>query len=494
MASDIESEVVRIKSALESPTLKLLDRKSAVLAMPVFAVAFPDDALPVPVERFHIRVEALLGELHAAGYPVPSGDGKSLAGQWVRERWLYRDSGRGQETYQLTGDAKQAMEYVTRTTRTQLNVSASRIETMRRVISDAALAANPDREERKRRLAEEIAVLQAELDRLEAGGELPQASEAELVEQFANVLRELDGLPSDFRRVEEAVRSMHKLIAMRFRDEERPVGEVLDDYLEQARNLLTATPEGRAFAGAQELLRKPDLLQRLRADRESILTHPWAGGLLPDEQRQMWSAVDVIRRGRDDVLEQRQRLSATLRDHIENYDHIKNRELDLVLRGIDEELRTWAQSARVRDHVDVELMPPALDIAPLKVRTFDPGSERVPDPLEDVSGEAPTAPSLEEIRKKGGPSLPQLQKQIEERLLAGDVATAAALFNEFDEGLRRPVEALGLVHLLTRVNADMDASVRESVTAVRPNGSTRRLLMPTITVPDARDLEHGERP
>jgi hypothetical protein len=38
---------------------------------------------------------------------------------------LYRDPGRGQETYQLTGDAKQALDYVTRATRTQLNVSVS---------------------------------------------------------------------------------------------------------------------------------------------------------------------------------------------------------------------------------------------------------------------------------------------------------------------------------------------------------------------------------
>lgn len=492
MASGIESERARIESALNSPTLRLLDRKSAGVAMPVFAVAFPDDAQPIPVERFHTVVEALLAELSSAGYTVPSGDGKALAMQWVRERWLYRDSGRGQETYQLTGDAKQALEYVARTTRTQLNVSASRIETMRRVISEAALASNPDREERKRRLAEEIAVLQAELDRLEAGGELPRASEAELVEQFSNVLREIDGLPSDFRRVEEAVRSMHKVIARRFREEERPVGEVLDDYLEQARSLLTATPEGRAFEGAQELLRKPDLLTRLRDDLESILANPWADSLLPDERRQLRSAVAVIRRGRDDVLDQRQRLSATLREHIENYDHIKNRELDLVLRGIDQEMRMWMQSARVRNHVDVELMPPGLDVVALKVRLFDPDSERVPEPLEDVSSDAPPAPSLEEIRKKGGPSLSQLQEQIDDLLVAGDVATAAALFNAFPEELRRPVEVLGLLHLLLRIDAGVDPSVREPVATVRPDGSTRRLLMPAVTVgKDSDDFDDG---
>jgi hypothetical protein len=487
MASGIEGERARIEMALTTPTLKLLDRKSAAVAMPIFAVVFPDDAQPIPVERFHTRVEALLAELQTGGYSVPTLDGKALAAQWVRERWLYRDQGRDQETYQLTGDARQALEYVTRTTRTQLNISASRIETMRRVIAEAALAANPDREERKRRLSEEIAALQAELDRLDAGGDLPEASEAELVEQFANVVRELDGLPSDFRRVAEAVREMHKVIAKRFREEQRPVGEVIDDYLEQARNLLAATPEGRAFAGAQELLRNPDLLLRLKTDLESILANQWAEGLLPEEQLQLATAVNVVRRGRDEVLEQRRRLSSTLREHIECYDHIRNRELDLVLRGIDHAMRTWMQTARPRDHIDVELLPPTLDIAVLKSRTFDPDSERAPEPLADVSAEAPPPQSREALRKQGGPSLPQLQAQIEARLLAGEFRTAAELFNQLPEDLRRPVEVLGLLHLLARLDADVDMDVRESVLTVRPDGSSRRFLMPVVTVGEAEE-------
>ena len=482
MATGIEGGVARIEAALNTPTLKLLDRKSAGVAMPIFEVAFPEDAQPIPVERFHTLVEALLDELRSTGYAVPASSGKSLAMQWVRERWLYRDPGRDQETYQLTGDAKQALDYVTRATRTQLNVSLSRIETMRRVVAEAALAANPDREERKRRLAEDIARLQVEYERLDAGSDLPEASEAELSEQFANVLRELDGLPSDFRRVEEAVRDIHRSITKRFREEERQVGEVVDDYLEQSANLLTATPEGRAFSGALELLRKRDWLTSLRDDLEAILAHPWAGTLLPDEQRQLRTTVDVIRRGTADVLAQRRRLTATLREHIENYDHIKNRELDQVLRGIDREMRTWMQSARAYDHVDVELIPPGLDMAGLKLRTFDPESVRAPAPLEDVSHQAPAALSLDEIRRQGGPSLDQLRRRIEDHLAADDLESAAGLFNELPDDLRRPVEILGLLHLFTRMGAEIDPTLRETVCAVRPDGSTRRFLMPTSTM------------
>lgn len=38
---DIEGEVARIEAALNTPTLKLLDRKSAGVAMPIFAASFP---------------------------------------------------------------------------------------------------------------------------------------------------------------------------------------------------------------------------------------------------------------------------------------------------------------------------------------------------------------------------------------------------------------------------------------------------------------------
>lgn len=491
MASDLHSDVARVKAALDTPTLKLLDRKSAVVAMPIFEQVFSENAKPVAVERFHTRVEALLDEMRAVGYEAPRGNGKSLSMQWVRDGWLYRDPGEGQETYQLTGDAKQAMDYVTRATRTQLNVSASRIETMRRVIAEAALTANPDVRERRHRLTEEIARLQAEVDRLDAGGELPDASEAELTEQFANVLRELDGLPSDFRRVEEAMREMHRGITKRFREENRPVGEVLDDYLEQASGLLVSTQEGRAFQGALELLRKPDWLSTLRQDLNTVLSHPWSGTLLSEEQRQLRTAVDVIRRGIDDVLSQRRRLTSILREHIENYDHVKNRELDGVLRGIDTEMRIWMKSARARDHVDVELIPPPLGITALKLRVFDPESERPPAPLRDVSASAPDALSLEEIRKKGGPSLAKLKDHILQNIQSGEATTAAELFNSLPKDLRRPVEVMGIFHLLEGMGATDTGGVREEVTAIRADGSTRTFLVDAVSLEKVTDALGG---
>lgn len=484
-SSHIAGEYARIETALNTPTLRLLDRASAGVALPIFSCVFTQDVQSIPVERFQALVEALLDELRSVGYPMPSVSAKTLVARWVRdEKWLYRDPGRGQETYQLTGAAREALDYVNRATRTQLNMSLSRIETMRRVVAETALAANPDREERKLRLAKDIAHLQAEYERLDDGGELVEASESELTERFSNVLRELDGLPSDFRRVEEAMRVMHRRIAKGFREDDRPIGEVVDDYLNQAADLMSSTPEGRAFGGALELFRKPDWLTSLRTDLNAILAHPWAGTLLPVEQAQLRSTVDVIRRGRDDVLAQRQQLSATLHEHIENYDHVKNRELDAVLRDLDQQIRVWMESARARDHVLVELIPPALSIDTLKVRTFDPDDERAPAPLQDKTLDAPKALSLDEIRTMGGPSLPELRERIDRELSAGKLSTAAGLFNDLPMQLRRPVEILGVLHLLARVGARIEHTSQEEAQAIRPDGSTRVFLMPVTTVTD----------
>lgn len=492
MGTDIEADLIRVEQALETPTLKLLDRKSARIVLPVFAALFPPGtADPIPVERFHTRVDAILDELAALGHDVPKASGKHLAMQWMRERWLYRDPGKGEETYRPTAHADQALDYISRATRNQINVSASRIETIQRVVSDAAMLANPNREERIRRLDEEIARLAAERKRLADGGELEPVSDSELIEQFSNVLRELDGLPSDFRRVEESVRVMHKDITQRFREEDRPIGQVIDDYLSEASHLFADTAEGRAFTGARDLMYRRDLLATLRQDLTTILQHPMAETLTRDETSKMSTATNVIRRGINDVLLQRQRLSATLREHIENYDHIRNRELDETLRGIDQQLRLWMQHATVRDQVDIELIPSVLELETLKLQTFDPDNERAPEPLADVTTEAPEVQSLEEIRQQGGPSLTDLRQRIASLIDSDEQApTVAALFNDLPDELKRPVEVFGLLHLFAQFDAELDVASSELVTAQRPDGTHRSLLIPTFTLPEHEGDSH----
>jgi hypothetical protein len=75
-------------------------------------------------------------------------------------------------------------------------------------------------------------------------------------------------------------------------------------------------------------------------------------------------------------------------------------------------------------------------------------------PLAEIGGQA-QAPTLEELRLRGGPSHLQLRSAIEAALERADEVTLASVFNALPDDLRRPVEVLGLFPLThTRLGGD----------------------------------------
>ncbi len=70
---------------------------------------------------------------------------------------------------------------------------------------------------------------------------------------------------------------MHRQIISDFRGEERPISQVLDEYLAKTDELTTLTPEGRAFEGAFTLLRGEALLLDLKSvcRRSSSIPSRW---------------------------------------------------------------------------------------------------------------------------------------------------------------------------------------------------------------------------
>ncbi|MEB0303428.1 DUF3375 family protein, partial [Mucilaginibacter sp. 5C4] len=93
--------------------------------------------------------------------------------------------------------------------------------------------------------------------------------------------------------------AMHRQIVSDFRGEERPIGEVLDEYLAKTDALMSATAEGRAFEGAFTLLRDDALLSDVKNDLEAILDHPFAARLTTAERRTFLGTVGLIRKGID---------------------------------------------------------------------------------------------------------------------------------------------------------------------------------------------------
>jgi len=435
----------------------------------------------VQADLLHTQVDAYLADLRSVGSDVPSKNGRALCVQWMNDQWLYRETGAdGEEQYSLTSYALEALLLVAGLSRDRALISESRLTTIVDTVRHRATQANPDREERIHRLDREIAQKTSERDGLIAGGEVAAASNDQMHEGYANLIDLINQLPSDFKRVEESVAGMHRQIVNDFRAEERPLGEVLDEYLTKTDALMSSTPEGRAFEGAFTLLRNDALIQELKNDLETILLHPFALELSAQERRSFMGTVSLIRKGIDDVLTQRNGLTMTLREHIVNHDVVKDRELERLLREINRELATWMQTAGPRSAVTAELMPGTLDVEHLRERFYDPAAHAAPPALEDVSDEAPQPASLDDMRQQGGPLLEELRQAILSAFAAEGVISVGDAFNSLEAHLRRPVEILGMLQLATQIDAVHRSETLETFETVRPDGSRHSFAVPRI--------------
>ena len=497
--SEIAGELARVKGAFAQPTLTLLHQRQAPVVITIFRAAFGRNNRPIPTARLHTQVEEHLAEIRLAGeLDVPAGSGRDICQRWMRGQWLVRSLDEtGHEVYTLTSHAQHALELVKNLTRDRATLSEHRIATILSTVRRFNSEANPDRTARVTILNEEIARLKAERDRLVDGAEMVGATEDYMLEGFTELLSLISALPSDFARVEERFATIRGEILAAFRAEDRPAGDVIDDYLARADALMTATHEGRAFEGAFALLRDDALVTQLREDLTALLEHPISDRILAEVDRaELRGTVKLVRDGLDRVLSQRSRVTATLKEYIVSHDAARDRELEQTLRQVESALMTWVATTGPRATHEVPLLPARASVDHLRERFYDPADDRLPERITPADpADVPTL-SLAELMAQGGPQLASLRQRLEAALSdLLPVGSLGELFDRLEPSLRRPVEIFGLLHLAADRGWETEEAV-ESFAAVRPDGTRRAFAVPRMPLPDPdldRDREQEAR-
>ena len=494
--SEIAGELARVKGAFSQPTLTLLHQRQAPVVITIFRAAFGRNNKPIATARLHTQVEEHLAEIRLAGeQDVPSGTGREVCQRWMRGQWLVRSlDDAGHEVYTLTSHAQQALELVKNLARDRATLSEHRIATILGTVRRFNAEANPDRSARVTILNEEIARLQAERDRLVDGADLVSATEDYMLEGFTELLSLISALPSDFARVEERFATIRGEILAAFRAEDRPAGDVIDDYLARADALMTATHEGRAFEGAFALLRDDALVTQLREDLTALLEHPLSDGIVSDAERaELRGTVRLVREGLDRVLAQRSRVTATLKEYIVSHDAARDRELEQTLRQVESELMTWVATTGPRASHDVPLLPARAGIDHLRERFYDPADDVLPERI--VAADPMDAPpvTLAELMAQGGPQLAALRQRLDDTLESLlPVGSLGELFGGLEPSLRRPVEIFGLLHLAADREWQAEDAA-ESFATLRPDGTRRTFSLPRTPLPDP-DRRESETP
>jgi len=434
----------------------------------------------------------MLAEMATSGATddLPAGTGREVCQRWTKARWLIRSTATdGTETYSLTSHAQQALDFITNLRQERTGLSEHRIANIVATARRINRESNPDRESRVAILDAEIRQLTVERDRLASGGEITSMSVDRMIEGFDELLSLVSQLPSDFKRVEEAFRTVRGEILDDFRAERRVPGEVITRYLERIDELITATPEGRAFDGAIALLRDEGLLDQLRKDVSALIAQ--GEDFLVDRDRQgLRGIVPLMREGLDSVLDQRSRITEVLRTYITTRDAGKDRELDRVLRSLEGVVSDWLAVAGPREKVPLPLLPGQPDIVHLRERFYNPADDVPLAPLSEAGDdERPEGMTLEELRRYGGPRMAELAAALEATKDRDGDWSLGELFSELPDEIRRPVDALGLLHLAMNRDDLARSDDTELYFARRPDGTTRTFRVPAIAPGNPREEE-----
>lgn len=494
--SELAAQMHRMSQAGSGPALTLINHKWSAMVLAIFRLTFGARGGAVRAERLHSQVDSYLEELRELGHDVPPhSTGRTLCLAWTHEQWLTRiPTEDGAEAYERTSHALVADRVIGGLSSERALLSESRLTTILDAARRWASEANPDREARIAGLEAQINALGAERDRLAAGAPMTRADSESMGTGYADVTDLLSQLPGDFRRVEESLERIHRQMINDFRRDDRPKGEVLDAYLAASEHLMTATDEGRAFEGALRILNDDQLLARFREDLRTILDHPFASDLSPQARSEFLGAASVLRRGLYDVQSRQHKASRSLADYLSNADAAADRQVSQVLHRLQQELGLWMQTARPRDAVTLDRMPARAELGHLRLRLHDPVPPPPAEPLAHVLDDAPEPPSLDDVRRYGGPLLSEVREGVMRSLSSGASESLGRAFNTLPEALRRPVELFGLMELAAEWGLDPEAhpGQLDVVNTHRPDGSVRRLSIPRLR-PQPHDKQHPDQ-
>lgn len=473
-----EAAYRRSLAAFRNPTLDLLHGRYAPFVVAALSIVFTEDRPTVAVVDAHAEVTEIVDQLRAAGYDadepqLPSGTARDICRYWVQVGWLNRQLDGEVEVYRLSAHAVGALEITGRTGARATKVSNSRVRTLLEAVEQLSGDAETDLTSRLERLTAERDALEEQIELLQQG-RLDPPDDAELLEEAENVVHLARELPADFSRLAESIRAMQRDVVTELRQDVRPTGDVLRDYLQRGQYIAEATPEGRAFTGALRLIGDPEHIDRLSAQLHTLAAQPFARLMDPEQRAELAAIGRRVEQGVQEVLTAQRRASHIITAQVRTHDPIRDRQVDDLLRGLMSGLQTWMRTSRAGDDVEPLRGFATSAIAHLRQSTSDIRPPAAPAPLA-------TADDVEFLesdpRSWGGPRYRELEEYVQG---LGDGFDLAEAFQAADDDTRRPVDLLGLLEITHRLGMTEGDAV-SVVEARRPDGTSRRFAFGAVT-------------
>ena len=431
-------------------------------------------------EELWSKMDECLADLQEGGYdellPMEGGSlkrGRALCHDlidrynWVESKVLED----GQVEYRLTSDAIEALDTVERLRTTSTIMTGSRMRTILDQIDRTYLRLSPDYNTRLRMLQQRVADALGELDRYEASGGSLDLTEEEALDEVGNLIDLMGGLPHDLRRLEEDIRTNAGQLIGRFRNDDRPTGQIIGEYIQTGRRLLDATDHGRSFKDSLAVIGDASLAGTIDDKLDAIAESPVLEDAGWESARRIQDAWNQVASGIVWVNRENSRSSHAINRSITRHDVTRDRELTAVLRELEGVVYAWATTVGPRE--DGPFLPPIgkLEARTVRSKPYTPSDSAPPPPL-DQDDERATPLSLEDLRRMGGPMTQRILDAIAESLALGArTINLAEAFSALPDDLRRPVELAGLVQQATTLGTIRPGSPRARYACIDLDGN-----------------------
>lgn len=489
--SDVVSVFQSLDTAYQKKTIKLLQSKHSQVYLALFRALFPDASQGMVADELWSRMDECLLDLEEAGFAdlLPKEGGKTKRGRSVChdliDRYNWVESKRredGQMEYRLTSDAVEALETVERLRATNTVMTGSRMHTILDQIDRTYVRLSPNYEEGLRILQQRVADALDELDQYEAAGGSRGLSAEEARDEVANIIDLMSGIPVDLRRLEEDIHANAGELIGRFREDDRPTGEIIGDYIQAGRRLLDETDHGRSFQDSLAVIGDASLAGDVDTKLDAIVRTPALADAAWENSLRMQNGWNQIANGIVWVNRENSKSTHTINRSLSRHDVSRDRELTRTLKDLEAAAYAWAATTGPRSEGPLVPTVAKLKADTLRTQPYTPTSKTPPPPLEDEEPGGVTL-SLEELRRVGGPLTHEILDAIAARQPLGRQSIdLAEEFSQLDVEQRRPVEIAGLVQLATSLGVNVDDLDRATYACVSIDGSSVQWEGPRIVL------------
>lgn len=489
------SNVVAIYSgfdeAYSKKTLKLLQSAHSQVYLALFKTLFPDTSQGMVADELWSRMDECLADLEEAGYGelLPKDGGRLRSGRNLChdliDRYNWVESKRredGQMEYRLTSDAIEALETIERLRTTDTVMTGSRMRTILEQIDHTYIRLSPDYNARLRILQQRVADALDELDRYEATGGIQDVSPEDARDEIANLIDLMSGIPVDLRRLEEDIRENASDLISRFRDDTRPAGEIIGDYIREGRRLIDETDHGRSFQDSLAVIGNASLAGDVDAKLDAIAEAPPLVDSAWENARRIQDSWNQISNGIAWVNRENSHSSRTIHRSLSRHDVARDRELTRVLKDLESAAYAWAGRVGPREGTVVVPSFGKLEARALRTQPYTPSVSAPPPPIteEEAGG---IVLSLDELRRIGGPLTREVLDAITAaQPLGKEEVDLAEAFSGLPDDQRRPVEIAGLIQLATTLGVDAGRGGKATYACVSLDGRPVLWHGPRITL------------